>query len=85
MVLGAFIEFRLFVKDIFFKMCKSKNPVEFLFIKPVVFIGFNGFVIVEEVYRRLKEGLAQVLDYKDFDILVLKIAVCWVDLKLAVL
>lgn len=85
MVLGAFIEFRLFVKNIFFKVSKSKNPVEFLFVKPVVFIGFNGFVIVEEVYGGLKEGLAQVLDNKDLDILVLKIAVCWTDLKLAVL
>ena len=85
MVLGAFVEFRLFVKDIFFKVSKSKNPVEFLFVKPVVFVVFNGFVIVKEVYWGLKEGLAQVFDNEDLDVLVLKIAVCWADLKLAVL
>ena len=84
-VLGAFVEFRLFVKDIFFKVSKSKNPVEFLFVKPVVFVVFNGFVIVKEVYWGLKEGLAQVFDNEDLDVLVLKIAVCWADLKLAVL
>lgn len=84
-VLGAFVEFRLFVKDIFFKVSKSKNPVEFLFVKPVVFIVLNGFVIVEEVNWRLNEGFSQVLDYEDLDVLILKIAVSWVDLQLAIL
>lgn len=79
-VLGAFVEFRLFVKDIFFKVSKSKNPVEFLFIKSVVFIVFNGFVIVKEVYWRLNEGFTQVLDYKNLDVVILEIAVCRVDL-----
>ena len=85
MILRTFIEFRFFVKDIFFEVSKSKNPVEFLFVKPVVFIGFNCFVIVKEVYWRFNECLAQVLDYEDLDILILKIAIGWIDLQLKIL
>lgn len=84
-IFGAFVEFRLFVKNIFFEVSKSKNPVEFLFVKPVVFIVLNGFVIVEEVYWGLDEGFSQVLDYENLDVIILKIAIGWVDLQLAIL
>lgn len=85
MVLGAFIEFRLFIKDIFFEMGKCKNSVKFLFVKAVVFIVFNSFVIIEEVYWRFNECLAQILDYEHLDILILKIAIGWIDLQFQIL